>query len=664
MTSSLSTIDHGSDGPRNRAVLILSLAGWSTLGLLSAAIFGCQSPLRSWRKDDPSLRELMVSSRSQDHSSADRDDQRPSDRQPSDRQPSDRQLSDGEEDQHDQLSNRSKSSRASGSRANPYAASSMAQRDRRPGADPSLAEESQDDQAYDDSVADAQWEAALEQADPALRGLIKKQWQTYRQQAAAKARQYEEQYADSAEQTSGAAVFRLSDEDEDEAEAGSLSSPGKSSLPNRMAKTATAASQNPKKPSAAARLSLSDERYDEPLGDEPNDDVAFEHGDDDSLGDDGLSNGVYGVEAANSAVRSPTNRRHPQELKPPAATRTSRQVAHAPAVDTGAGDEVRIMPIQRTARDANPMASLPNASKREAQPSPKQLPQYSENPQESQESYVTPASAGPRSPSSVQPASVQPASVQPASVQPSPSDAPSALPERTHDDALHEALRLIDQTLQKSTSDSPTEQLRLQVAQRNLHVLLGQLEPALKPIDGLQAHEQEYFRHKMQSLYNAIDVNGNPVLARRWPLVLDSDREGMSHLSAISNLEIKNAAFCSNVDGFGAITKFPTTQFRANQELLLYCEIDNFVSEPVKDGFETKLQGNYEIVDANNVRVADVLLPQEVDVCKRPRRDYFFVYRIYMPQKIEPGRYQMRLTIEDMKGRKFGQTAVDFQVAL
>jgi hypothetical protein len=33
-----------------------------------------------------------------------------------------------------------------------------------------------------------------------------------------------------------------------------------------------------------------------------------------------------------------------------------------------------------------------------------------------------------------------------------------------------------------------------------------------------------------------------------------------------------------------------------------------------------------------------------------------------MPAQIAPGKYQMRVTIEDMKARKFGQATVDFQV--
>ena len=228
-------------------------------------------------------------------------------------------------------------------------------------------------------------------------------------------------------------------------------------------------------------------------------------------------------------------------------------------------------------------------------------------------------------------------------------------------DHVREALRQLEKE-NTGAAVSPAEQLNTQAVGRMLHLALGELEPALKPIDGLQPSEQDFFRHEFQALNDAIDPRGNPVLARRWTLVMDSQRQATSQLGAVSNLEIRNAAFCSNVDGFGSVTKFPSANFRAKQEVLLYCELENFVSLPVKDGFQTVLQGSYEIVDSSGHRVFEALLSEDSDNCRHQRRDYFIAYRIYMPDNLQAGRYQLRLTIEDMKGRKFGQSSLDFQI--
>jgi hypothetical protein len=225
-----------------------------------------------------------------------------------------------------------------------------------------------------------------------------------------------------------------------------------------------------------------------------------------------------------------------------------------------------------------------------------------------------------------------------------------------------ETLAALQAESDSTTALSPDQKLAIEAKKRMLSLVLDDLDSAMTPIDSLQPHEQEFFQHEFQALHAATDPKGNPVLNRRWTLALQSHRKAQMSLAAVSNLEIQNATFCTEVDSFGILSKFPQYHFRKDQELLLYCELDNFVSTPVKDGFETQLQGSYEIVDSNGRRVADQLLPMDEHVCRNQRRDYFIAYRMYMPQDVKPGRYTLKLTIEDMKGHKFGQTNVDFQI--
>ncbi len=234
---------------------------------------------------------------------------------------------------------------------------------------------------------------------------------------------------------------------------------------------------------------------------------------------------------------------------------------------------------------------------------------------------------------------------------------------------VHEAIAAAEaENSAAAMGESPEQKLHREASIRMLSLVAGDLDSALEPIAALQSgekdysHAQEYFRNQLQAFNEAIDPQGNPVLGRRWTLAMQSQRKAHAHLAAVSNLEVQNVAFCTEVDSYGIITKFPQYHFRPDQELLLYCELDNFVAEPVKDGFQTQLQGSYEIVDANGRRVADQLLPMDEHVCRNQRRDYFIAYRVYMPQDIKPGSYHLKLTIEDMKGRKFGQSNVDFQV--
>lgn len=213
------------------------------------------------------------------------------------------------------------------------------------------------------------------------------------------------------------------------------------------------------------------------------------------------------------------------------------------------------------------------------------------------------------------------------------------------------------------TTASPEEQIHLQMVDRLLHMSLGDIEAASEPIEGLQTNGQDFIRNSLKSLHDVTNPSGNPVEIKRYTLAMLSQRKAMSNLASVSNLEVHNATFCTEVDGFGVVTKFPKYAFKPDQELLLYCELDNFVSTQLENkGYETQLQGSYEIVDSNGHRVADQLLPLDSHLCRNQRRDYFIAYRIYMPQKIDSGKYQLKLTVEDVKGRKFGQSVLDFQI--
>ena len=234
------------------------------------------------------------------------------------------------------------------------------------------------------------------------------------------------------------------------------------------------------------------------------------------------------------------------------------------------------------------------------------------------------------------------------------------------EDHLREALRQlsVSSTAEDALAANPREQMRRQVVARLLALALNDRELMLKKIDQLQPTEQDYLGHQLTALLDAIDPSGHPVSGRRWSLVMLNQRKAHDYLTSRSNLEVNNLSFCTEVESFGVTSRFAKYQFTADQEVLLYCELDNFVSEKLKDGrgFETQLQGHYEIVDAQGKRVADQGLPLDSHICRNRRRDYFIAYRIYMPQQISPGNYALKLTIEDLKGNKFGQSEVQFQI--
>jgi len=136
----------------------------------------------------------------------------------------------------------------------------------------------------------------------------------------------------------------------------------------------------------------------------------------------------------------------------------------------------------------------------------------------------------------------------------------------------------------------------------------------------------------------------------------------LDKLAKSAPLVVGNLAFCTEVQSFGCVKRFEKYEFAPGQEVLLYAEIDNFVSESTPKGHQTSLQSGYEVVDASGRRVAEHVFAPTEEYCQNPRRDFFIGYHLRLPKDIGPGRYRLRLAIEDLKSRKTGRAEVEFEV--
>ena len=224
----------------------------------------------------------------------------------------------------------------------------------------------------------------------------------------------------------------------------------------------------------------------------------------------------------------------------------------------------------------------------------------------------------------------------------------------------HAMIEMLEKQIQETTN--PDERILLNRNRRLINFVLDDLDAAQEPINGLAKETQSYFQNLIQGLYDATDINGNPVASRRLTLALQSHRVATNGLSKLANLEVLNPAFCTEVDSFGVVTPFTDYRFEPGQEVLLYCELENFVSRKLKNGYETQLQGSYEIIDPTGRKLADQLLPEDTDICGNQRKDFYIAYRLHMPNDVEAGPYKLKLIIEDMTGHKFGQATLDFSI--
>ncbi|MFG0290646.1 MAG: hypothetical protein ACF8CQ_20900 [Rhodopirellula sp. JB044] len=250
----------------------------------------------------------------------------------------------------------------------------------------------------------------------------------------------------------------------------------------------------------------------------------------------------------------------------------------------------------------------------------------------------------------------------PSNDMPIASTAPSTVtPSEMSDAELFDAL--VARLQKEVPGESDADRHRRQVVARHLMVLSGDPDRAVDNLEGLSTEEQEYLRHQLLGLWTIIDPKGHPVPSRRFSSALPEIRKATGYLAAASDsLEVRSLEFCTEIESYGQIKPFPSRRFVPGQEVILYCEIENFVANRVDGGFETRLQGSYDLLDRNGHRVSSQTLPEDQQISKKLLRDYFIAYQMYLPDAIEPGNYQLRLTMEDIHGKKYGQATVDFQI--
>jgi hypothetical protein len=208
-------------------------------------------------------------------------------------------------------------------------------------------------------------------------------------------------------------------------------------------------------------------------------------------------------------------------------------------------------------------------------------------------------------------------------------------------------------------------QMRRAITQAMLMAVNGRTKEGVAALAELSITEQErqFFEGQLESLSLIADDSGPPSLSKRYAQALPRLKEAISHLGAATgSLKVSKPLFCSEVESYGSVSRFKHDRFTAGQQVILYCEVDHFVAEKVSKGYETQLQGAYELFNQHGVKVSEQVLPEDKQTCDHYRRDYFIAYRMYLPSHLEPGSYRLRLTMEDHKGKLYGQSETEFEI--
>ncbi len=244
-----------------------------------------------------------------------------------------------------------------------------------------------------------------------------------------------------------------------------------------------------------------------------------------------------------------------------------------------------------------------------------------------------------------------------------PTESLSALSPMAQGD-WREHLSLAARTLEARVSAEPRtpEEIAEHAQLRLLYLLAGQRDKALTAIPATNPATEEFWSKEVFGLDLLLDTVRTPDAARRTAEAKQALDDALARLGESAPLEVRNLAFCTKIESYGCTENFEKYHFAPQQEVLLYAEIENFVSEQTTRGAHTALRSSYLVLDARGQQVATHEFTNTEEYCRQPRRDFFIGYHLRLPERIYPGKHTLQLTIEDINSKKLGQSSIEFWI--
>ncbi len=232
---------------------------------------------------------------------------------------------------------------------------------------------------------------------------------------------------------------------------------------------------------------------------------------------------------------------------------------------------------------------------------------------------------------------------------------------------LERTINLLEQEVASltpgATPETQSNYLRKHVALRQLYLLTNRQERALTAIPGIEPADQEFWQQVFWGMSNYLDVQQIPRAEDRATQTIAQMNTAVRRLQERADLQIRNVAFCRQIQYFGNYERFPRDEFRPGQEVLVYAELENFKSEPTADGqYRTLLRSTVELLSPNGELRKQIDFPATEDLCRNYRRDYFHNYQFTIPDRIPLGPHTLKLTVFDELSGKMTSYTMNFLV--
>ncbi len=242
-----------------------------------------------------------------------------------------------------------------------------------------------------------------------------------------------------------------------------------------------------------------------------------------------------------------------------------------------------------------------------------------------------------------------------------PSAAAPSSPPAPADDAMTDSIA----RMQAKAEANPTD-INLQRQLRMLLLAAGRDEEALQPIAALGEAENQKIAAALRVMMAVRD--GDPLGAGEAAKVLAALETLRKQFepSVDLDLTIPTTKLCRWVKGYGVYETFATNTFPAgrSEPVIVYCELQNFAATADAAGmFHTKLSMTVGLYDAAGGSAQPAKTVKDIDdISANSRTDFFLTRVFFLAGTLAPGKYTMKVTIEDVLANKIATTTMPITI--
>lgn len=169
-------------------------------------------------------------------------------------------------------------------------------------------------------------------------------------------------------------------------------------------------------------------------------------------------------------------------------------------------------------------------------------------------------------------------------------------------------------------------------------------------------------QHAVRLYQDLVRVTYDQLVADAGRLDRDAFTARLDELFGQQPIAIRDLRLCRRVNGYGVYEPFETATFLAGREqrMIVYLELDDFAALDRGDGrFVVDLQQEVTLYSSDGLAVWRNEPVQITDVSANRRRDFFVVQLVKLPQRLNVGRYRMKVRVTDLNGGSIDEQGID-----